>query len=62
MAIESAQVVADVVEATEFPQLVQKYQLMGVPKTVVNEQVHFEGALPEPRFLQQVLKAVNGKG
>jgi hypothetical protein len=28
-----------------------------VPKTVVNEQVDFVGALPEARFLQEVLRA-----
>ena len=61
MAIESAYVTADVVEATEFPHLAQRYNVMGVPKTVVNDRVDFEGALPEPRFLQQVLRAVNGK-
>ena len=46
------------VEATEFPHLVQKYGVMGVPKTVVNETVTFEGAVPEAHFLSQVLKAV----
>ncbi len=61
MAIESPYVTADVVEASEFPQLVQQYRIMGVPKTVVNESVEFEGALPEPRFVQQVMKAANGK-
>lgn len=60
MAIESPYVTADVVEASEFPHLVQNYGIRGVPKTVVNERVEFEGALPEPRFLQQVLRAVNG--
>lgn len=30
-----------------------------MPKIVVNESVQFEGALPEPMFLQQVLRAVD---
>jgi hypothetical protein len=30
----------------------------GVPKTIVNETVQFVGALPEPSFLENVLKAV----
>jgi len=58
MAIESARVTADVVEATEFPDLAQRYHVSGVPKMVVNETVQFLGALPEPRFLQEVLRAV----
>jgi len=49
---------ADMVEATEFPHLVHKYNVFGVPKTVVNEVVQFEGALPEPLFLAEVMKAV----
>ncbi|MFQ5811890.1 MAG: thioredoxin family protein [Anaerolineae bacterium] len=57
MAIESDMVRADMVEASEFPHLVHKYNVFGVPKTVVNEEVSFEGAQPEPLFLQQVMKA-----
>ncbi len=58
MAIESDRVIGDVVEASEFPDLVQLYQVSGVPKTVVNSQVEFVGAQPERRFLQEVLRAV----
>ena len=57
MAIESDMMRADMVEASEFPHLVHKYNVFGVPKTVVNEEVSFEGAQPEPLFLQQVMKA-----
>jgi len=57
MAIESDMVRADMVEASEFPHLVHKYNVFGVPKMVVNEEVEFEGAQPEPLFLAQVMKA-----
>lgn len=57
LAIESDMVTADMVESSEFPHLVHKYNVFGVPKTVVNEVVEFEGAAPEPLFLQQVMKA-----
>lgn len=59
LAIENAYVTADVVEISEFIDLAQRYQVQGVPKTVVNEQVEFVGALPEPRFVQEVLKALH---
>ena len=62
MAIESDMVQADMVEASEFPHLVHKYNVFGVPKTVVNEVVQFEGALPEPLFLAQVMKAASKEG
>ena len=57
MAVESDKVTGDMVEATEFPQLSQKYGVMGVPRTVINETISFEGAVPEAAFLAQVLKA-----
>lgn len=57
MAMESPHVTAEVIEASEFPQLVAKYHVGGVPKVVVNETVEFEGALPEDRYMDQVLKA-----
>ena len=57
MAMESDLVRADMLEASEFPHLVHKYNVFGVPKTVVNEVVEFEGAQPEPLFLAQVMKA-----
>ena len=62
MAVAGSSVRADAVEATEFPELAQRYRVMAVPKIVINDRVEFEGALPEPQFLVQVLKAVNGGG
>jgi glutaredoxin-like protein len=57
MAVESGKVTADVVEATEFPDLVRRYDVHGVPKIVVNESVQFVGAEPESLFLEHVLRA-----
>jgi glutaredoxin-like protein len=56
-AIESSLIVADMVEATEFPHLIQKYNVIGVPRTIINESISVEGAAPEEAFLEQVLKA-----
>ncbi len=57
-AIESEQVRADMVEVTEFPHLVQKYEVMGVPRTVINETVFVEGAVPETAFVEAILDAL----
>ncbi len=54
-ALENDLIRADVIDASEFPQLAIKYGVMGVPKTVVNEKVEFVGAIPENMFLEQVL-------
>jgi glutaredoxin-like protein len=60
MAIASPMVRADMVEAQEFPQLAIKYQVMGVPRTVINEKVHIEGSAPEPMVLEKLQEALEG--
>jgi glutaredoxin-like protein len=62
MAIASPMVRADMVEAQEFPHLVTKYQVMGVPRTVINEATHVEGAAPEPMVLGKLREAVSTEG
>ena len=58
MAIASPRVRAECIEANEFPELAQRYQVMAVPKIVINDRVGFEGAIPERDFLGAVLQAV----
>ncbi|MGD2135579.1 MAG: thioredoxin family protein [Gemmatimonadales bacterium] len=57
MAIECEHVTADVVEASEFPELVQRYGVRGVPKTVINDTVSVDGAVPEMMLLNKVMEA-----
>ncbi len=58
MAMASDLVTADMVEATEFPELSMKYQVMGVPRTVINETVFQEGAAPEGLILSKMQEAL----
>lgn len=58
MAVASPMVRADMVEAQEFPHLSIKYQVMGVPRTVINETVHIEGAAPETMVLAKLQEAL----
>jgi glutaredoxin-like protein len=58
LAIESDLIRGDMVEAIEFPHLSNKYHVYGVPRTVINETTHQEGAVPEPLFLSKLLEAV----
>lgn len=60
MAFASEKVTGDMVEATEFPQLSQKYMVQGVPKTIVNETTSFEGMQPVSRVLPKILEKVEG--
>jgi glutaredoxin-like protein len=58
LAMASDRVVGDMIEANEFPELSQRYNVMAVPKIVINETTSFEGAVPEAAFLEKVLEAV----
>ena len=58
LALANPLIQADIVEVSEYPHLAQKYGVMGVPKIVVNEDHAFEGAMPDPMFLDQVKNAV----
>ena len=56
MAIASPNVRSLTVEANEFPRLSREFMVSGVPRTVVNRQGAFVGALPEERFVTTTLQ------
>ncbi len=56
MAIENKLIRADMIEATEFPELSQRYAVYGVPLTVANDKVRFEGGAPEPYFIPHLFE------
>jgi predicted DsbA family dithiol-disulfide isomerase len=56
--MENENITADMVELTEFPQLAQKYHVMGVPKTIINETHGVDGAVPESALVDMVLEAI----
>jgi len=61
MAMESPLVTASMVEATEFPHLSTRYQVSGVPHTVIGESPQpMVGAYPEAAAIDMVLAATQG--
>ena len=58
MAFANPNITATAVEATEFPDLARKFQVSGVPKTIINDTVEILGALPEEPFIDQALSAL----
>ncbi len=58
LAYLSKEITSDMVEAIEFPHLAQRYSVAGVPRSVINEDIFIEGAVPEKVFVQKVLDAV----
>lgn len=50
---------ADMVEATEFPHLSNKYNVRGVPRTVINENDYVEGAAPEDMVYEKIINSLS---
>jgi hypothetical protein len=61
MAIENENIRADMIEASEFPELSTRYSVYAVPLTVANETVRFEGGAPEPYFIPTLLQQLGVK-
>ena len=55
LAAASPNITASVIEATEFPDMVQRYRVSGVPKTVVDDRIEILGVQPEESFVKEVL-------
>ncbi len=49
----------EMVDASQFQALAQRYDVQGVPHTVINESIHLQGSMEAGPFYLQVLKAVD---
>ncbi len=56
-ALATDRVRADVIEASEYPELARKYEIRAVPKTIVNERYDLLGAVPPGELLKTVMAA-----
>jgi predicted DsbA family dithiol-disulfide isomerase len=61
LAMASDLITADMVEAMEFPHLANRYQVYGVPRTVINEVIHLEGAYPENMVVAELMAVLDEK-
>lgn len=61
MAYASPNVRADGIESTEFPYLAVRYQVAGVPRTVINENTHIEGMVPPDTILQAIRETLSAE-
>ncbi len=51
---------AEGVEATEFPELANQFNVRGVPQTVINAGMGTViGAMPEKNLLAEIMRSVN---
>jgi glutaredoxin-like protein len=56
-ALENPMIRALMVETVEFPELAKRYNVLGVPQTVINDKLQFDGAPSEEAFATKVLEA-----
>jgi alkyl hydroperoxide reductase subunit F len=59
LAFVNEHVRADMIDAAEFPTLIERYQVQGVPRTVINERPSFEGAMLPAPAVMAILKEVD---
>jgi glutaredoxin-like protein len=57
IALAADGVKAEMVEAMEFSELSDRFNVRGVPRIVINDDDAYEGAIPAQRFVEAVLKA-----
>jgi len=60
-AMASDNITADMIETSEFPHLVNKYDVQGVPHTVINEKDGFVGAASETEAINLILMSLGKK-
>jgi predicted DsbA family dithiol-disulfide isomerase len=58
LALESPFVEAEMVEAIEFPDLANQFNVSGVPQTTINQAVNVVGAAPESQLIEQIKRAL----
>ena len=56
MSMQSEKVSMASIGAGEFPDVIRRYHISGVPKIVVNDQVEMLGAQPESVFVPEALR------
>jgi predicted DsbA family dithiol-disulfide isomerase len=59
LAIASPNIRSDMIEASEFPPLVNRYQISAVPLITINEFLRIEGAYPEDPFVERLMTVLD---
>lgn len=59
--MENPRIKASVVEANEFPEISDFYQVSAVPMTVIDgkKEIRFTGKYPEAKFIEELLKSLS---
>lgn len=57
LALESDLIVADVIVASDFPDLIRKHSIKKLPKTIFGANLHMDGHVTETQFLEMIFQA-----
>jgi glutaredoxin len=57
LALESKLIYADIIIASDFPELIRKHDIKTLPKTIFGENLHMDGHVTESEFLEMIFKA-----
>jgi len=58
VALESPHISAEVIEANEFPELSQRYQVRAVPTTIINDKMSFAGSVPDDLLVDTIERVI----
>jgi glutaredoxin-like protein len=58
IALESPHIRAEVIEANEFPELIQRYQVRGVPTTIIDDKMSFAGSVPDDLLVDTIERVI----
>ena len=56
LAVEHSQITATAIDATQYPDLVRRYNVNGVPKTIINDALEIVGAASEKEVVEAVVQ------
>ena len=56
-AIENQMIRAQMIESMEFRELTDRFKVMGIPKTFINDSIQFDGTLDDSLFAEKVSNA-----
>jgi hypothetical protein len=57
LALENTLVSTDIIIASDYPELITKYSIKTLPKTVFGENLHMDGHVTEGEFLEMIFQA-----
>lgn len=58
LAVESDLITGEMIETSEFPTYMQKYNIVSVPRIIINDKIDLEGTFPEKEFVENLMKVL----